>query len=282
VKRRAPKKKPAARAPAARPVTVRDFVASKRAGDKLVLVTAYDVMFARLVDESGVDAILVGDSVGNVFAGLDSTLPVTLDQMIYHGRAVRRGVSRALLIIDMPFLTYQVTAEDALRNCGRVMQETEAEAVKLEGAGETVVRAVRAVTGAGIPVMGHLGFTPQSVHALGGARVQGREQAAADRLVEDARRLEDAGAFSIVLELLPADVAAAVTEAVSVPTIGIGAGAKCDGQVLVLPDLLGLNDRFAPKFLKKYANLADDVRGAVSRFGDEVRRGKYPDAGHSF
>jgi 3-methyl-2-oxobutanoate hydroxymethyltransferase len=263
-------------------VTVRDFVMSKRAGDKLVLVTAYDVMFARLVDESGVDAILVGDSVGNVFAGLGSTLPVTLDQMIYHGRAVRRGVSRALLIIDMPFLTYQVTAEDALRNCGRVMQETEAEAVKLEGAGETVVRAVRAVTGAGIPVMGHLGFTPQSVHALGGARVQGREQAAADRLVEDARRLEDAGAFSIVLELLPADVAAAVTAAVTIPTIGIGAGAKCDGQVLVLPDLLGLNDGFAPKFLKKYANLADDVRGAVSRFGDEVRRGKYPDAGHSF
>jgi 3-methyl-2-oxobutanoate hydroxymethyltransferase len=282
VKRRAPKKKPAARASAARPVTVRDFVMSKRAGDKLVLVTAYDVMFARLVDESGVDAILVGNSVGNVFAGLGSTLPVTLDQMIYHGRAVRRGVSRALLIIDMPFLTYQVTAEDALRNCGRVMQETEAEAVKLEGAGETVVRAVRAVTGAGIPVMGHLGFTPQSVHALGGARVQGREQAAADRLVEDARRLEDAGAFSIVLELLPADVAAAVTAAVTIPTIGIGAGAKCDGQVLVLPDLLGLNDGFAPKFLKKYANLADDVRGAVSRFGDEVRRGKYPDAGHSF
>jgi len=282
VKRRGPKKKPAPRATPARKVTVRDFLQSRRSGDKLVLVTAYDAMFARLVDESGVDGVLVGDSVGNVVAGLGSTLPVTLDQMIYHGRAVRRGVSRALLIIDMPFLTYQVTAEDALRNCGRVMQETEAEAVKLEGAGETVVRAVRAVTAAGVPVMGHLGFTPQSVHALGGFRVQGREQAAADRLVEDARRLEDAGAFAIVLELLPAEVAAAVTEAVSVPTIGIGAGAKCDGQVLVLPDLLGLNDRFAPKFLKKYANLADEVRGAVSRFGDDVRRGKYPDAGHSF
>jgi 3-methyl-2-oxobutanoate hydroxymethyltransferase len=282
VKRRAAKKKAAPRAAASHKVTVRDFLQSKRAGEKLVLVTAYDVMFARLVDESGVDAVLVGDSLGNVFAGLGSTLPVTLDQMIYHGRAVRRGVSRALLIIDMPFLTYQVTPEDALRNCGRVMQETEAEAVKLEGAGETVVRAVRAVTAAGVPVMGHLGFTPQSVHALGGFRVQGREQAAAERLVEDARRLEDAGAFSIVLELLPAEVAAAVTEAVSIPTIGIGAGAQCDGQVLVLPDLLGLNDRFAPKFLKKYANLADDVRGAVSRFGDDVRRGKYPDAGHSF
>jgi len=207
---------------------------------------------------------------------------VTLDQMIYHGSAVRRGVERALLIVDMPFLTYQVTAEDALRNCGLVMQRTEAQAVKLEGAGEPILRAVRAVTGAGIPVMGHLGFTPQSVHALGGTRVQGREKDAAQRLVEEARRLEEAGAFSIVLELMPADVAAEITDAVSVPTIGIGAGARCDGQVLVLPDLLGLNDRFAPRFLKRYATLADDVRGAVGRFADDVRRGRYPDAGHSF
>jgi 3-methyl-2-oxobutanoate hydroxymethyltransferase len=282
VKRRPAKRAAAPRETAVRVVTVRDFLASKKSGDKLVLVTAYDALFGRLVDEAGVDGVLVGDSVGNVVAGLDSTLPVTLDQMIYHAQAARRGVRRAMLIVDMPFLTYQVTPEDALRNCGRVMKETGAQAVKLEGAGDVVARAVRAVTGAGVPVMGHLGFTPQSVHAMGGFRVQGREKDAIARLVEEARRLEDAGAFSIVLELLPADVAAAVTAAVTIPTIGIGAGAKCDGQVLVLPDLLGLNDGFAPKFLKKYANLADDVRGAVSRFGDEVRRGKYPDAGHSF
>ena len=239
-------------------------------------------MFARLVDESGVDIVLVGDSLGNVVAGFESTLPVTLDQMIYHGRAVHRGVQRALLIIDMPFLTYQVNAEEALRNCGRVMKETLANGVKLEGAGETVRRAVRAVTEAGIPVMGHLGFTPQSVHALGGPRVQGREKDAAARLVDDARQLEEAGCFAIVLELMPAAVAAKVTAAVKIPTIGIGAGVSCDGQVLVLPDLLGLNDRFSPKFLKRYANMADDVRGAVGRFCDDVRAGRYPDDEHSF
>jgi 3-methyl-2-oxobutanoate hydroxymethyltransferase len=284
--KRRPAKRSARGAPrpakAERAVTVRDFLARKLAREPLVLVTAYDALFGRLVDESGVDGVLVGDSVGNVVAGFASTIPVTLDQMIYHARAARRGVTRALLIVDMPFLTYQVTHEEALRNCGRVMQQTEAQAVKLEGAGDEIARAVRAVTGAGIPVMGHLGFTPQSVHALGGFRVQGREKDAGARLVDDARRLEDAGAFSIVLELIPADVAARITEAVSIPTIGIGAGASCDGQVLVLPDLLGLNDRFAPKFLKRYATMADDVRRAVGRFRDEVRTGRYPDADHSF
>jgi 3-methyl-2-oxobutanoate hydroxymethyltransferase len=217
-----------------------------------------------------------------VVAGLDSTLPVTLDQMIYHARMARRGVERALLIVDMPFLTYQVGTERALLNCGRVMQETEAQALKLEGATPAILDVVRAVTSIGIPVMGHLGFTPQSVHALGGYRVQGREGAAAERLVEDARSLEEAGAFSIVLELMPAAVAARVTEAVSIPTIGIGAGVGCDGQVLVLPDLLGLNDRFAPKFLKRYASLADEVRSAIGKFGEDVRNGRYPDDEHSF
>lgn len=265
-----------------KPVTVRDFISKKEGGEKLVVVTAYDALFGRLVDESGIDAALVGDSLGNVIAGLDSTLPVTLDQMIYHARATRRGVARAMLIVDMPFLTYQVSADQALSNSGRVIQESEAQAVKMEGASDDVLRAVRAVTGVGIPVMGHLGFTPQSIHALGGYRVQGREREAGTRLVDDARRLEDAGAFSLVLELIPASVAAAVTEAVSIPTIGIGAGAACDGQVLVLPDLLGLNDRFAPKFLKRYASLADDVRAAVGRFGDDVRAGRYPDDDHSF
>ncbi len=265
-----------------KPVTVRDFIARKASGEKLVVVTAYDALFGRLVDESGVDAVLVGDSLGNVVAGLDSTLPVTLDQMIYHARMARRGVERALLIVDMPFLTYQVGRERALLNCGRVMQETEAQAVKLEGAAPDILDVVRAVTSIGIPVMGHLGFTPQSVHALGGYRVQGREKEAAERLVEDARALEDAGAFSIVLELMPAALAARVTEAVSIPTIGIGAGAGCDGQVLVLPDLLGLNDRFTPKFLKRYAHLADEVRSAIGKFGEDVRNGRYPDDEHSF
>jgi 3-methyl-2-oxobutanoate hydroxymethyltransferase len=263
-------------------VTVQDFLARKRTGEKLVLVTAYDALFARLVDESGVDAVLVGDSVGNVVAGLESTLPVTLDQMIYHARSARRGVSRAMLIVDMPFLTYQVSREQALANCGRVVQETEAQAVKLEGASEEILRAVRAVAGVGIPVMGHLGYTPQSELSLGRHRVQGRERETATRLVEAAQALEDAGAFAVVLELMPAQLACEVTAAVSIPTIGIGAGAGCDGQVLVLHDLLGLNDRFAPKFLKRYAELAHEVRAAVGRFRDDVREGRYPDDDHSF
>lgn len=269
-------------APAVRALSVRDFIARRRSGEKLVMVTAYDALFGRLVDEAGVDAVLVGDSLGNVIAGLPSTIPVTLEQMIYHATMVRRGVTRALLIVDMPFLTYQVSEQEALRNCGRVIQETGAQAVKLEGAGDEVIRAIRALTRVGIPVMGHLGFTPQSVLAFGGNRVQGREKDAAERIIADARRLEAAGVFSIVLELMPAAVAADVTDAVTVPTIGIGAGPGCSGQVLVLPDLLGLNDRFAPKFLKRYGNLADQVRRAVSRFGDEVRQGRYPDDEHSF
>ena len=265
-----------------RAVTVRDFAAKKAKQEKLVVMTAYDALFGRLVDEAGVDAVLVGDSLGNVVAGFDSTIPVTLDQMIYHGAATRRGVQRALLIIDMPFLTWQVSEEEALRNAGRVMQGTGAAALKLEGAGDASIRAVRALTGVGIPVMGHLGFTPQSVHALGGARVQGREADAAQRLLDESRRLEDAGVFSLVLELVPAELAARVSESVSVPTIGIGAGVGCDGQVLVLPDVLGLNDGFSPKFLKRYASLAETVRGAIRSFGDDVRAGRYPGPEHSF
>jgi len=262
--------------------TIRDLVARKARGERLVVVTAYDALFARLADEAGVDVILVGDSLGNVVAGFETTLPVTLDQMIYHGAAARRGVSRALLVVDMPFLTYQVSEERALLNCGRVMQETGAAAVKLEGASDEVLRAVSALARVGVPVMGHLGFTPQSVHALGGFRVQGRDDRAAAKLVGDARRLEDAGVFAMVLELVPAGVAAQVTAAVGVPTIGIGAGAGCDGQVLVLHDLLGLNDGFTPKFLKRYANMGEEVRQALRRFGDDVRTGSYPDDEHSF
>ena len=269
-------------APTTKAVTVRDFRLRKERGEKLVVVSAYDALFARLCDDAGVDCILVGDSLGNVIAGLDSTLPVTLDQMIYHGAAVRRGTARAMVLVDMPFLTYQVSREEAMRNCGRVMQETNAHGVKLEGATPTVLEAVRAVTGLGVPVMGHLGFTPQSVHALGGYRVQGRGEDAARRLMDEARKLEEAGAFSIVLELIPSDIASEISQAVAIPTIGIGAGPGCDGQVLVLPDLLGLNDRFSPKFLKRYASMAEDTRQAVRQFADDVRGGAYPDADHSF
>ncbi len=262
-------------------VTTRDFLSWKAAGRKIVVVTAYDALFGRLVDEAGVDCALVGDSVNQVLYGEPSTLSATLEQMIYHARAVRRGVKRALVVVDLPFLSYQVSREDALRSAGRVMKETGAQAVKLEG-GVAMADTVRALVDIGIPVMGHIGLTPQSVHALGGNRVQGRDQEAARRLEADAAALESAGAFAMVLELVPAPLAAKITAQRAVPTIGIGAGAGCDGQVLVLPDLLGLNDGFSPRFLKRYASLADEVRRAVGAFGDEVRRGAYPDADHSF
>jgi len=262
-------------------VTTRDFLTWKRQGRKIVCVTAYDALFGRLVDEAGVDCALVGDSVNQVLAGQPSTLSATLEQMIYHACAVRRGVQRALLVVDMPFLTYQVSREDALRNCGRVMAETGAQAVKLEG-GRAVAETVRALVDIGIPVMGHLGLTPQSVHALGGYRVQGRDEEAAGRLAADARALEEAGCFSIVLELVPAALAEHISKQLTIPTIGIGAGAGCDGQVLVLPDLLGLNDRFQPKFLKRYAELAGEVKRAVGAYADDVRQGRYPGPEHSF
>ncbi len=263
-----------------RKITIRDISKMKREGRKVVVVTAYDVLFARLVDAAGVDIVLVGDSVGNVVAGFETTLPVTLDHMIYHGAAVRRGVRRSLLVVDMPFLSYQASEERAILNCGRVMQETGADAVKVEGGSSEMVRTVAALTRIGIPVMAHLGFTPQSIRTLG-MRVQGRETADADRMIEHAQALEGAGAFSLVLELIPTDVAGRVTDVLSIPTIGIGAGHRCDGQVLVLPDLLGLNDGFAPRFLKRYADLAGTVRSAVGTYAEEVRAGQYPDADHS-
>jgi len=261
-------------------VTIRDVVKMKRDSRRIVVVTAYDVLFARIVDSANVDIVLVGDSLGNVVAGFETTLPVTLDHMIYHGAAVRRGVKRALLVVDMPFLSYQASDELAILNCGRVMQETEADAVKVEGGTEEMIHTVGRLTRTGIPIMAHLGFTPQSVRTIG-MRVQGREEAEAVRMVDQARALEDAGAFSLVLELIPSDLAQRITEAISIPTIGIGAGSHCDGQVLVLPDLLGLNEGFEPKFLKKYANLAETVREAITTYGDEVRSGAYPDADHS-
>jgi 3-methyl-2-oxobutanoate hydroxymethyltransferase len=253
----------------------------KRRGEKIAVLTAYDYLFARLVDGAGVDVVLVGDSLGQVVLGLDSTLPVTLDDMIHHARAVRRGVERALLVVDLPFLTYQVSREDAVRNAGRVLQETCASAVKLEGGSPAIAETVRTLVEAGIPVMGHLGFTPQSVNTIG-VKVQGRGDDGRERLLAEARRLEEAGAFSIVLELMPGALAEEITASVSVPTIGIGAGAGCDGQVLVLHDMLGLNETFKPKFLKRYGALGEAVRAAIRSYADEVREGTYPGPEHSF
>ncbi len=265
-----------------KPVTIAAFVAHKARGERVVMVTAYDALFGRLVDESGVDAILVGDSVATAVFGHESTLPVTLDQMIYHGAAVRRGVKRSLIVLDMPFLTYQASIELAILNCGRALQETGVAAVKIEGGSPEIIETVRSLVRTGIPVMAHIGFTPQSVNTIGGARVQGRDAPDADRLIVEAKGLEEAGAFALVLELVPATVAARITSAIGIPTIGIGAGPDCDGQVLVLPDLLGLNDTFSPRFLKRYAQMAQDVRAAVGGFASEVRGGIYPDADHSF
>jgi 3-methyl-2-oxobutanoate hydroxymethyltransferase len=262
-------------------VTTLDLLAMKREGRKIVALTAYDALFGGLVDACAVDVILVGDSLNTVLCGQPTTLSATLEQMIYHGRIVRAGVRRALLVLDMPFLSYQVSVEDAKRNAGRVMQTTGAAAVKMEG-GAWLAPTVRALVEIGIPVMAHLGFTPQSVHALGGPRVQGRNPDAAERLLADAKALADAGAFALVLELVPAPVAERVSRALAIPTIGIGSGPGCDGQVLVLHDMLGLNDGFRAKFVKRYAALADEVRGAVNAFAADVREGRYPDAEHSF
>ncbi len=264
-----------------KPLTTLDLLRMKGEGRRIVSLTCYDALHARLLDAAGVDVVLVGDSVNQVVAGRESTLSATLDQMIYHGAAVRRGLARALLVIDLPFLTYQVSVEEAIRNAGRVLQETGAQAVKLEG-GAPMVRTVKALVERGIPVMGHLGLTPQSVHALGGYRVQGRTPESAERLLAEARLLEDAGAFALVLELVPAPLAERISRGLTIPTIGIGAGAGCDGQVLVLPDMLGLNTGFKPKFLKRYAELGDAVRDAVGRFAAEVREGRYPGPDQSF
>lgn len=262
-------------------VTTRDLLDMKQKGERIVALTCYDALFARLLDASGVDILLVGDSVNQVLAGAPTTLSATLEQMIYHTTIVRRGAERALVVCDMPFLTYQVSPEEAVRNCGRAMQESGCHAVKLEG-GQPMAATVRRLVDVGIPVMGHIGLTPQSVHALGGYRVQGRDDGAAERLKDDAKALEEAGAFAIVLELLPAPLASQITKSLTIPTIGIGAGPACDGQVLVLHDMLGLNEHFSAKFVKKYAALAEDVREAVCLFSAEVREGRYPGPEHSF
>ena len=264
-----------------RSLTVLDLPAMKAGGRKVVMLTCYDATFARLLEQAGVDVLLVGDSLNQVLAGHETTLSATLDQMIYHAASVVRGARRALVFVDLPFLTYQVSIPEAIRNAGRVLQESGAHGVKLEG-GVAMAETVRALVDRGIPVIGHLGLTPQSVHALGGYRVQGRDPGAADRIKADAKALEEAGACAIVLELIPADLAERISKSLTIPTIGIGAGPGCDGQVLVLHDMLGLNDEFNPKFLKRFAELGEAVRLAVRAYGGEVRDGRYPGAEHSF
>jgi 3-methyl-2-oxobutanoate hydroxymethyltransferase len=262
-------------------VTIHTLKRLKQIGQKICMVTAYDATFSRIFDDAGADVLLVGDSLGMVVQGHSSTLPVTLEQMIYHSAAVSRAAKRAHVVGDMPFMSYQVTAEEATRNAGRLVSEGGVSSVKLEGGSEfagTVHRLVRA----SIPVMGHIGLTPQSVHKMGGYVVQGRDEQAAHKLLDDAVSLEQAGCYSLVLEGIPMELAREITERVTIPTIGIGAGVGCDGQVLVCYDLLGMNPDFKPKFVKQYADLYGQIRGAAESFFAEVRAEAFPDEAHSF
>ncbi len=261
--------------------TVLDLQKMKAGNQRIAMVTAYDFTMARIADAADVDMVLVGDSVGMVVQGHDDTLSVTLDDMIYHGRCVARGLEKAHLTVDLPFMTYQLGPQQALQSAGRLVQEGKAQSVKLEG-GEHVAPAVEAIVLAGIPVVGHVGLTPQSVHALGGYRVQGRGDAAAEKLLRDARALEDAGAFCVVLEMVPAELAAEVTAALSIPTIGIGAGAGCDGQVLVCNDLLGFDSRFKPRFVRRFAELEQPMVDAFRAYVAAVRDGSFPTEEHAF
>jgi 3-methyl-2-oxobutanoate hydroxymethyltransferase len=261
--------------------TVLDLAKLKASSTKITMITAYDATMARLVDLAEIDIVLVGDSLGMVVQGHEDTLSVTLEDMIYHSRCVSRGLKQAHLTVDMPFMSYQVSVEEALRNAGRLIKEGSAQSVKLEG-GARSAPAIEKIVQAGIPVMGHVGLTPQSVNTLGGWRVQGRSEAQADQLMQDALAVQAAGAFSLVLEMVPAELAAEVTAALSIPTIGIGAGVDCDGQVLVCNDLLGFNLDFSPKFLKRYASLQDPMVDAIKTFVNEVRQGQFPGEEHSF
>lgn len=261
-------------------VTIASLQAKKEAGEPISMVTCYDSAFGRIVESSPIDMVLVGDSLGNVMLGYDSTIPVTIDDMVHHTAAVTRVVQRPFVGADMPFLTYS-TKEDALRNGGKLMQKGGAQAVKLEG-GEAICPQVEALVANGIPVIGHLGLTPQSVHALSGYKVQAKEKAAQKKLLEDAKALQDAGVFCLVLEMIPASLGTSVSKALKIPTIGIGAGSGCDGQVLVLQDLLGFDASFKPKFLKKYADLSKIVGDALVSFNKDVKSKKFPSAEHSF
>ena len=256
-------------------ITAPDFIKMKERGEKIAVLTAYDYPSALIADAAGVDAILVGDSLGMVVLGYDTTLPVTMEDMLHHVKAVTRAAKRALVIADMPFMSYQISPEEGLRNAGRFLQEAGAAAVKLEGGGP-VVETVARITSAGIPVMGHLGMQPQSVHQVGGYRAQGREEEAARRMLSDAKALQDAGVFAIVLEVVPMGLAKEISDSLRVPTIGIGAGPDCDGQVLVLHDMLGFYERFAPKHARRYAEIGENMRKAISDYVEDVRTGGFP------
>lgn len=262
-------------------VTVPGIVKMKHQGKTITCLTAYDYSLARILDDAGVDVLLVGDSVGTVVQGQPNTLAVTMDEMIYHTRIVARGRKRALVVGDMPFLSFQVGREQSLRNAGRFLQEAGAEAIKLEG-GVAMGDTIAAIVNAGIPVMGHVGLTPQSVHRFGGYKIQGREKGQHDTILRDALAVQEAGAFAIVVEGVPTALAKEITERVTIPTIGIGAGIHCDGQVLVLHDMLGLFDDFTPKFVKRYADIKGSMSAAVKNFIDEVRERKFPGEEHSF
>ena len=262
-------------------ITTQTIVEMKRQEEKISMLTAYDFTMATIVDSAGVDVILVGDSASNVMAGFETTVPMTLEHMIYHTSCVVRGVQRALVIADLPFMSYQVTAKEALINAGRMMKEAGAHAVKLEG-GKSITPTVKRIVDAGIPVMGHLGLTPQSIYKFGTYKVRAKEEEEAEQLLKDAKKLEEAGVFSIVLEKIPADLAKKVTETVSVPTIGIGAGAECDGQVLVLHDMLGLNKDFSPRFLRRYDDLHKSMSNAVKNYISDVKSGSFPDESEQY
>ena len=262
-------------------ITASQIKEMKKQGEKIAMITAYDYPMAKLIDEAGMPIILVGDSLGMVVLGYESTIPVTMDEMIHHTKAVVRGTKHALIISDMPFMTYHISIEDALRNAARFIQEGGAQAVKLEG-GETVAEKVSRIVAAGIPIQGHIGLTPQSVHQLGGYKVQGKTAEVAARLLNDAKALEDAGVFSIVLECIPTPLAKLITERVSVPTIGIGAGKHCDGQVQVISDLLGLYTDFVPKHTKQYTKLHESISSSVSDYISEVKAGKFPTSKQSY
>ena len=261
--------------------TAATFAAAKAKGEKLSMLTAYDYSTAKLEDESGINGILVGDSLGNVVLGYEDTVSVTMEDMIHHGAAVARGAKNALVVVDMPFMSYEVTVEEAVRNAGRLMKKGRAGAVKLEG-GVRVAEQIRAIVKAGIPVMGHIGLTPQSINVFGGFKVQGKSEEAARALLADAKAVEEAGAFAVVIEAVPAALAQMITDAVSIPTIGIGAGAGCDGQILVYQDMLGMFSDFTPKFVKRYANVGEVMRDAFANYAAEVASGAFPTEEHTY
>jgi len=261
--------------------TVATFKEAKIKGKKLTMLTAYDYTTAKLLDEAGIDGILIGDSLGMVMLGYDNTLQVTVEDVLHHTKAVARGTKSALIVADMPFLSYHVSVEEAIRNCGRMVQEGMANAVKLEGGAE-IIDKVRGIVNAKIPVMGHLGLTPQSVNMFGGFKVQGKTKEAVKKLIDDAILLEEAGVFAIVLECVPEEVGALITDAVSIPTIGIGAGSKCDGQILVIQDILGMYTDIIPKFVKQYRQMGNEIRNGVIEYIEDVEGGLFPEEKHTF